>query len=94
MSVLLELNLPKKRILEIYLNIAEFGPGIYGVEAASQYYFHHAADRLTMDQAASLAALLPSPYRYKLQPKSAYMYRRTDWIKRQMRQLGADYLDN
>ncbi|MEE1674233.1 monofunctional biosynthetic peptidoglycan transglycosylase [Agarivorans aestuarii] len=86
---LLELNLSKSRILELYLNIAEFGPGIYGVEAASQYYFHLPASQLSAYQAASLAALLPSPYRYTLKPQSAFMSQRVSWIRQQMRQLGS-----
>ncbi|BEU02233.1 monofunctional biosynthetic peptidoglycan transglycosylase [Agarivorans sp. OAG1] len=86
---LLELNLPKSRIIEIYLNIAEFGPGIYGVEAASQHYFALSSSQLSAHQAASLAALLPSPYRYSLNPNSAFMSQRISWIRQQMRQLGS-----
>jgi monofunctional biosynthetic peptidoglycan transglycosylase len=85
---LLELNLSKSRILELYLNIAEFGPGIYGVEAASQHYFNLSSEQLSAHQAASLAALLPSPYRYSISPKSAFMSQRVAWIRQQMRQLG------
>jgi len=78
----------KKRILTIYLNVAEFGPGIFGVEAASQAYFHKPAKQLTEEQAALLAAVLPSPLRYKVQPPSRYMRNRQQWIMRQMHQLG------
>ncbi|UPW17669.1 monofunctional biosynthetic peptidoglycan transglycosylase [Agarivorans sp. TSD2052] len=92
-SLMLELNLSKSRILEVYLNIAEYGPGIYGVEAASQHYFKHSSKRLSREQAASLAALLPSPYRYQLWPRSAYINQRILWISQQMRQLGGNYLD-
>ncbi|WP_281422540.1 monofunctional biosynthetic peptidoglycan transglycosylase [Agarivorans litoreus] len=87
-AALLELNLPKSRIIEIYLNIAEFGPGIFGVEAASLYYFNTPSSQLSVDQAASLAALLPSPYRYKLRPKSTFMTNRIAWISQQMQQIG------
>ena len=87
-AVLLELNLSKARIIELYLNIAEFGPGIYGVEAASQHYFALPSSQLNANQAASLAALLPSPYRYSLRPQSAFMSQRISWIRQQMRQLG------
>ncbi|TGD46176.1 monofunctional biosynthetic peptidoglycan transglycosylase, partial [Salmonella enterica subsp. enterica serovar Poona] len=55
----------KKRILTVYLNIAEFGDGIFGVEAAAQRYFHKPASRLNMSEAALLAAVLPTPIRYK-----------------------------
>ncbi|GDY24661.1 monofunctional biosynthetic peptidoglycan transglycosylase [Agarivorans sp. Toyoura001] len=92
-SLLLELSLPKQRILEIYLNVAEFGPGIYGVEAASKHYFKLPAARLSHYQSASLAALLPSPYRYSLWPKTPYMQKRVTWIQQQMRQLGGAYLN-
>lgn len=92
LSLALELNLPKSRIIELYLNIAEFGPGIYGVEAASQHYFNITAKQLSAYQAASLVALLPSPYRYRLSPRSAYMVQRIQWIKQQMQQLGPNYI--
>jgi len=78
----------KKRILTVYLNVAEFGPGIFGVEAASQAYFHKPAKQLTESQAALLAAVLPSPLRYKAQAPSRYIQMRQQWIIRQMRQLG------
>lgn len=78
----------KKRILTVYLNVAEFGPGIFGVEAASQAYFHKPAKQLTESQAALLAAVLPSPLRYKAQAPSRYIQMRQQWIMRQMRQLG------
>ena len=57
----LELLLPKDRILELYLNVAEWGPGVFGAEAAAQHYFGRSAERLTRDQAAALAATLPHP---------------------------------
>lgn len=78
----------KKRILTVYLNIAEFGPGVFGVEAASQTYFHKPASRLTASEAALLAAVLPAPLRYKAQSPSAYIRQRQQWIERQMQQLG------
>ncbi len=61
LTVILELMVSKQRILEVYLNIVEFGSGIFGVEVASQTYFHKPADRLTFHKAARLAAVLPSP---------------------------------
>lgn len=87
-TVLLELTWPKQRILEVYLNIAEFGNGIYGVDAASRTYFHTAPARLNAMQAARLAAVLPSPRRFHVDNPSAYVMRRADWIMQQMDQLG------
>ena len=80
----------KRRILTIYLNIAEFGPGIFGVEAASQRYFHKPASRLTAADAALLAAVLPNPIRYRAAAPSGYVRARQQWILRQMRQLGGE----
>ncbi|MBU1293885.1 MAG: monofunctional biosynthetic peptidoglycan transglycosylase [Gammaproteobacteria bacterium] len=82
----------KKRILEVYLNIAEFGKGIYGVEAASQHYFGRSASKLTMNQAARLAVLLPSPRTRNPNDLTFYLRERVDWVERQMQQLGPDYL--
>jgi monofunctional biosynthetic peptidoglycan transglycosylase len=61
LTVFLEHNLPKRRILEIYLNVIEWGDGIYGAEAAAQYYFHKPAASLTANEAAYLAAMIPNP---------------------------------
>lgn len=80
----------KRRILTVYLNIAEFGPGIFGVEAASQHYFHKPASRLTAADAALLAAVLPNPIRYRAAAPSGYVRERQQWILRQMRQLGGE----
>jgi monofunctional glycosyltransferase len=87
-TVLLEACWGKRRILETYLNIAEFGDGVYGVEAAAQHYFHKSAARLTPDDAAVLAAVLPNPHRLKANAPSAYVRERQHWILQQMRQLG------
>ena len=78
----------KKRILTVYLNIAEFGDGVFGIEAASQRYFHKPASRLTMAEAALLAAVLPNPLRFRVDAPSSYVRQRQAWIMRQMRQLG------
>ena len=80
----------KRRILTVYLNIAEFGEGIFGVEAASQRYFHKPASRLTASEAALLAAVLPNPIRFKVNAPSGYVRQRQQWILRQMRQLGGE----
>lgn len=78
----------KRRILTVYLNIAEFGEGTFGVEAAAQRYFHKPASRLTASEAALLAAVLPNPIRFKAGAPSSYVHQRQQWILRQMRQLG------
>ncbi|MBA7804212.1 monofunctional biosynthetic peptidoglycan transglycosylase [Citrobacter freundii] len=80
----------KKRILTVYLNIAEFGDGIFGVEAAAQRYFHKPASRLSQSEAALLAAVLPNPLRFKANAPSGYVRSRQAWIMRQMRQLGGE----
>jgi monofunctional biosynthetic peptidoglycan transglycosylase len=80
----------KRRILTVYLNIAEFGNGVFGVEAASQRYFHKPASRLTPSEAALLAAVLPNPIRFRADAPSGYVRMRQQWIMRQMRQLGGE----
>lgn len=80
----------KRRILTVYLNIAEFGEGTFGVEAAAQRYFHKPASRLTASEAALLAAVLPNPIRFKANAPSGYVGQRQQWILRQMRQLGGE----
>ncbi len=85
---LIETLWPKQRILEMYLNIAEFGDGVYGAEAASQRYFGKPAAQVSAAQAARLAAVLPSPRRYSVTAPSAYVRRRAAWIEAQMQQLG------
>ncbi|WP_213351316.1 monofunctional biosynthetic peptidoglycan transglycosylase [Citrobacter braakii] len=80
----------KKRILTVYLNIAEFGDGVFGVEAAAQRYFHKPASRLSLSEAALLAAVLPNPLRFKANAPSGYVRSRQAWIMRQMRQPGGE----
>lgn len=87
-TLLLELFWPKERILEVYLNIVEFGDGVYGVEAAAQQYFHKSASQLTISDAALLAAVLPNPHRMKVSAPNARARERQAWILQQMRQLG------
>lgn len=72
----MERNLSKRRILEIYLNVAEFGTGIYGVQAAAQAYFQTAVTDLTVEQAAQLAASLPSPARHNPATRTDYFEKR------------------
>ena len=80
----------KKRILTVYRNVAEFGDGVFGVEAAAQRYFHKPASRLSLSEAALLAAVLPNPIRFKASAPSGYVRSRQAWIMRQMRQLGGE----
>ena len=87
-TVLIETLWPKHRILEVYLNIAEFGRGIYGAEAAAQQYFGKSAARLSRSEAARLAAVLPNPVRLRAGRPSAYVLRRQAQIERQMEALG------
>ena len=87
-TVLIETLWPKQRILEVYLNIAEFGPGVFGVGAASEAYFGKRAARLSAGDAALLAAVLPSPKRMRVKSPSRYVRMRQEWILGQMRGLG------
>jgi len=87
-TVLIEAFWPKHRILEMYVNIAEFGDGVYGAQAASRTFFRVNASQLTPAQSARLAAVLPSPRRYDAGRPGPYVQRRTHGIQRQMRHLG------
>jgi len=87
-TVLLETLWPKRRILEVYLNVAEFGPGIFGVGAASQRFFGEPASRLSREQAARLAAVLPAPRNLRADRPSAYVRSRTARIAQEMAKLG------
>lgn len=93
LTVLLEALWPKERILEVYLNIAQFGSGIYGVEAAARRFYHEPAARLTAAQAALLAAVLPNPVHWHVDRPSRFVEWKQQWILVQMRNLGgAAYL--
>lgn len=83
-TLLIEWIWGKDRILEVYLNVAEFGPGIYGIEAASRHYFDRPASQLQAGQAARLAAVLPSPRRWSVMQPGAFVLKRSDWILGQM----------
>ncbi len=86
-TVLIEATWPKKRILEIYLNIAEFGPGIYGIGAACKTYFGKSPTELSDAEAALLAAVLPNPKRLRVDNPTPYMRERQNWIFGQMQRL-------
>jgi monofunctional biosynthetic peptidoglycan transglycosylase len=93
-TLLLEGLWPKQRIIEVYLNSAEFGRGVWGVEAASKRYFGKPARRLSREDAALLAAVLPNPKRLRIDAPSAYVRSRQQWILGQMAALGGSaYLD-
>lgn len=88
LTLCLEILWPKERILEVYLNIAEFGDGIYGVQAASVHLFATTATRLTRRQVALLAAVLPNPRRFHADHPTSYLLRRAQWIETNMGRLG------
>ena len=75
-TVLIEFFWTKERILEVYLNVIELGPGVYGVEAASQKYFKKAAKKLNNSEASLMAAVLPNPIKFKIDKPSRYVLRR------------------
>jgi monofunctional glycosyltransferase len=80
----------KERILEVYLNVAEMGKGIFGIEAASRHYYKKPARKLTRTEAAQIAAILPNPKKYLIRPLSNYVNRRSNWIQNQMNNLESD----
>jgi monofunctional biosynthetic peptidoglycan transglycosylase len=92
LTVLIEHLWPKQRILEVYLNVAEWGPGIYGAEAAARYHFHTSARNLTRQQAAQLAAILPLPLHWSASRPGPYVASRSRAIIRRTYQLGPTYL--
>jgi monofunctional glycosyltransferase len=93
-ALLIEALWPKQRILEVYLNIAQFGDGIYGLNAASRKFFYRDPQKMTASQCALLAAVLPNPVLYRVDQPSSRVRRSQRWILRQMQQLGGvSYLD-
>ena len=87
-TVLLEITWPKRRILEVYLNIAEFGDGVYGADAAAREFFHKAPAQLNSHDAALLTAVLPNPKKLHAERPSGYVLHHAEWVERQVRQLG------
>ncbi|WP_242134186.1 monofunctional biosynthetic peptidoglycan transglycosylase [Aestuariivivens marinum] len=83
-TFLIEQLWSKERIMEVYLNSIEMGNGVYGIQAASQYWFGKSASRLTKDEAAAIASILPNPRNYRANPPSSYIQGRKEWIKKQM----------
>ena len=94
-TLLIEMLWSKQRILEVYLNVAEWDSGVFGLEAASQHYFGVSGNSLTERQASLLAAILPSPRTRSAARPDAQVERRSQWIRQQMRNLGGPgYLNN
>jgi len=92
-TVLIEALWPKRRILEIYLNIAQFGPGVFGVAAAAKAFAGKEPDALTRQEAALLAAVLPSPTRYRAGQPTPFVRLRQVLILDNMKRLGDRYLE-
>ena len=86
-TVLVEVLWPKERIMEVYLNVIEMGPGIYGIEAAAQNYYNKPAIKLNRSEAAMIAAVLPNPNRWNPKKPTPYILGRQAWILRQMNNL-------
>ncbi len=89
-TFMIELIWSKERILEVYLNEAQMGKGIFGIEAAAKHYFNKSASKLSRKEAAMIAASLPNPVRYTIKPLSPYVSRRYPWVVKQMVQLQSD----
>lgn len=87
-TFLIETIWSKERIIEVYLNSIEMGPGIYGAEAAATYWYNKPASKLAPYEAASIAAILPNPLKFKARPATNYIERRKAWIVRQMGYFG------
>jgi monofunctional biosynthetic peptidoglycan transglycosylase len=91
-TLLMEVLWSKERILEVYMNVAEMGQGVFGAEAAAQHCFGKSAARLSQAEAALIAATLPAPRRFSCSAPSGYVQGRQQWVLRQMRNIG-DVLD-
>ncbi|MBN8692712.1 MAG: monofunctional biosynthetic peptidoglycan transglycosylase [Bacteroidetes bacterium] len=87
-TLLIEIFWSKERIMEVYLNSIEMGDGVYGAEAAAQHWYKKKAIKLTKDDAAGIAAVLPNPRKYKANPPTNYITKRKVWIKQQMNYWG------
>ncbi len=93
LTLVVELLWSKERILEVYLNIAEFGDGTYGVAAAAKRFFGKSPQKLSRQEASILASVLPSPKRLRAERPSSYLNRRAKWVLVQMRQLGPSHIE-
>jgi len=83
-TLLIEIFWSKERIMEVYLNSIEMGKGVYGAEAAARHWFKKPAKKLSKDESAAIAAILPNPLKYVANPPTAYVSKRKEWIKQQM----------
>ena len=83
-TLLIELMWSKERIMEVYLNSIEMGNGVYGAEAAAQHWFKKSASKLTKDECAAIASILPNPRKFAANPVSPYIAKRKEWVKKQM----------
>jgi monofunctional biosynthetic peptidoglycan transglycosylase len=83
-TLLIEIFWSKERIMEVYLNSIEMGNGVYGAEAAAQFWFRKKAVKLNKDESAAIASVLPNPLKYKANPATSYIGKRKEWIKQQM----------
>lgn len=88
LAIWMELLWSKQRILEIYLNVVEFGPNIFGIDAAARNFYHQSGRFLTRNQCAALVAVLPRPKKYNPRRLTPYLQQKQTWILQQMRQLG------
>ncbi len=89
-TFMIELLWSKQRILEMYLNVAEMGKGIYGIEAAARKNFNKSAKKLTRSEAAMIAACLPNPKKYTIKPLTRYVSIRSRWVQQQMSHIDGD----
>lgn len=89
-TFMIELVWGKERILEVYLNVAETGKGVFGVEKAARTYFKKSAKKLAMSEAAQIAAALPNPKKYTIKPVSRAIQRRAPWVQQQMNNIAGD----
>lgn len=90
-TVLIELTWDKKRILEVYLNVIELGPGIYGAEAASNHYWKKTSKKLSLGEAQLFAAILPNPRRWNPKKPTNFVLKRRNFIRRNLNLLGLTY---
>ena len=86
-TFIIEILWSKERIMEVYLNVIEMGPGIYGTEAAAQHYFHKSAKKLNNSEAAAIAAILPNPLKWSASKPSLYIKKKKSWILRHMQYM-------
>ena len=93
LTVMIEALWPKRRIIEVYLNVVQFGPNVFGAEAAAEYYFHKPASRLSAHEAARLAAVLPDPEDWRVVGAGPYVARRTGTIVARLRAVERDRSD-